>query len=773
MKQELMVRRPGISPHSGGRQVKFPGDTSFYAHSTHRADRFDWQLLAEHLIATGQGAMQRAQYFGGESLAEIAGRLHDLGKYTERFQQRLAGEAPRVDHATWGAYIAQERYGPLGTLIAYAIAGHHAGLANGTLGEARSALRQRLSDEYRARELPPLLPDWQEEIELPAEVNLPAGFKPHTQLRRRPFQLSLLTRMLFSCLVDADFVDTDNFYRRIRSKPQREEGAGPSFAALRERLDAYLAGKPRSGGVNPERASILAHVRGMADQAPGLFSLTVPTGGGKTLASLAFALDHALAHDLRRIIYVIPFTSIIEQNAQVFREAFGDLGADAVLEHHSAFFDDPKSEPQAIEKLHLAMENWDRPVIVTTAVQFFESLFADRPSRCRKLHNIAGSVIIVDEAQTLPLHLLRPCAAVLEELASNYRTSIVLCTATQPALTQLQGFKDGLEHVRELAPEPAELYRRLRRVRVRHVGALDDEALAAHLHRSDQVLCIVNNRRHARHLFEAIAEEPGAFHLSTLMYARHRSRVLDLVRTRLKAGEPCRLVSTSLIEAGVDVSFPAVLRAEAGLDSIAQAAGRCNRNKEWPVEASEVLVFSTPQWKPPRELEGHAAAFREIERRHRDDLLALDAVEDYFQHLYWLIGHEQLDRKDLLGLLAEATPDSLPLETMAARFKVIESTMRPIIVPYDPDMGREDPFVAAVLRDLEYAPAAARHLQSFLVQVPQPAYDALWQAGAIQPVAAERYGEQFVRLVNPRLYDARFGLYWDDPQFLVAESLVV
>lgn len=745
----------------------------FFAHSTQRQCRSDWQRLSDHLIAVGELAGRFAGEFRAHRLGKAAGLLHDLGKYTERFQALLNGEFHKVDHSTWGAHIAQERYGRLGTLIAYAIAGHHAGLANGRAGQliqSRSPLQERLSPAYRSA-LSPLVPVWQEEIRLPEGLGMPEGFQPHPNSLQRPFQLALLTRMIFSCLVDADFIDTENFYRHVAGEGPRED-EHISLDVLRERLNAYLASKPTSGGINPDRGAILAHVRQRASESQGLFSLTVPTGGGKTLASLAFALDHALAHGLRRIIYVIPFTSIIEQNAQVFREAFGGLGEQAVLEHHSAFYDDQKSAPEGLKKLERAMENWDRSVIVTTAVQFFESLFADRPSRCRKLHNIAGSVIILDEAQTLPLHLLRPCVAVLDELARNYRTSVVLCTATQPALRQSQGFKDGLANVRELAPEPPELYRRLQRVRVRHIGLLDDTALAAHLRERRQVLCIVNNRRHARKLFEAIADEQGAFHLSTLMHARHRRRVLDQVRVTLRAGEPCRLVSTSLIEAGVDISFPTVLRAEAGLDSIAQAAGRCNRNREWPVEACNVLIFSAPDWKPPRELEGQAAAFREIARQHNDDLLGLDAVEDYFQQLYWLMGQDRLDRKDLLGLLAQSSFDGLPFETLAREFRVIQSSMRPVIVPYDPESGLEDSLAAEALRELDYTPRAARKLQSFLVQVPERPYVALCQAGAIQPIRPERYGEQFVRLVNPRLYDKRFGLHWEDPQFLEAEATV-
>jgi CRISPR-associated endonuclease/helicase Cas3 len=744
----------------------------FYAHSTSRADRADWQSLRDHLLQVGERAALYAAAFGGQELAQVAGQLHDLGKYTEKFQRRLRGEVPKVDHATWGAYVAQQRYKGLGTLIAYGIAGHHAGLANGSLGDGRSALSERLSDEGRAK-LPPLRElDWQREIQLPKKIGGPRGFKPAP--KREMFQIALLARMIFSCLVDADFVDTDNFYRRVEGSEPRKENSGPSLQVLRERLDMYLAGKPKEGGINPLRADILAKVRGKAVEAPGLFSLTVPTGGGKTLASLAFALDHALAHGLRRVIYVIPFTSIVEQNAQVFRDAFGDLGDDAVLEHHSAFFDDPKSAPEAIDKRKLAMENWDAPVVVTTAVQFFESLFADRPSRCRKLHNIAGSVVILDEAQTFPLELLRPCVALLDELALNYRTSLVLCTATQPALTKAHGFTDGLDNVRELAPDPPALYRQLRRVTVRHVDVLDDETLTDQLRQREQVLCIVNNRRHARHLFKSIADESGALHLTTLMYARHRSQVLVEVRRRLQNGEPCRLISTSLIEAGVDVDFPTVLRAEAGLESIAQAAGRCNREGRRSPEASEVLVFQAgnPDWVPPKELKLFAEAFRSVERAHRDDLLAPEAITAYFKELYWRRGDDRLDAWDLLGLLRNAKVESLPLETLAAKFKLIRTAMRPIVVPYDPCTGSEEPYVTRLLGDLMYAPASARKLQPYLVQVPQQAYDALWQAHAIQPVAPEKYGEQFVRLVNPRLYDQRFGLHWDNPQFKAAEGLV-
>ena len=469
-----------------------------------------------------------------------------------------------------------------------------------------------------------------------------------------------------------------------------------------------------------------------------------------------------MRHGLRRVIFVIPFTSIVEQNAAVFRNALGEFGQSAVLEHHSAFVptNPPKSDPdhyQAREKLRLAMENWDAPIIVTTAVQFFESLFAARPSQCRKLHNIAGSVVILDEAQTLPLKLLRPAVAAIDELARNYRSSIVLCTATQPALNA----------------DPPELFRKLERVRVRHVGTLDDDALAAQLRDLDQVLCIVNNRRHARALYQALADQPGARHLTTLMCAKHRSQVLAEVRRRLEAGEPCRLVSTSLIEAGVDISLPTVYRAEAGLDSVAQAAGRCNRNGERAAESSEVRVFATANgdWAPPPELRQFAQAAQEVMRQpqFRDDPLSPSAIEAYFRLLYWQKGDKELDAANLLGLCAASRIDSLPLETLAAKFRMIDTVQMPVIVPFDDDARRD----IESLRYAERSGGLARALQPYLVQLPRNGFDALRKAAAIQPVAPEKWGEQFMELVNMDIYSREFGVWWEEPTFMNSANTII
>ncbi len=745
--------------------------TDFYAHSTKNTSKEDWQPLRDHLAAVGRLAATKAAVFGCEHLAEPQGQLHDIGKYTEDFQRRISGDAIRVDHATRGAMLAVERYGSVGYLLAYGIAGHHAGLANGLEGGERTALGDRL----RGVDLPPLLDQWKREVALPDKI-APPSMKGHNR-ERGNFQLTFLVRMLFSCLVDADYLDTEAFYDRAEGLTSARQVSVPSLESLRDQLNAYLAGFKADTAVNQIRADILLHVRQQAEQAPGLFSLTVPTGGGKTLASLAFALDHAIRYGLRRVIFVIPFTSIVEQNAAVFRAALGPLGEAAVLEHHSAFMAQPapRNEPeryQAQEKLRLAMENWDAPIVVTTAVQFFESLFAARPSSCRKLHNIAASVVILDETQTLPLKLLRPSVAAIDELARNYRSSIVLCTATQPAL-EAPAFEGGLQNVREIAPDPHGLFRQLKRVRVRHIGALDDDALTGHLCVRDQVLCIVNNRRHARAVYQSIADLPGARHLTTLMCARHRSEVLAEVRGMLTRGEDCRLIATSLIESGVDISFPSVFRADAGLDSIAQAAGRCNRNGEWPMERSEVLVFANvnDDWAPPPELKQFAQAAQEVLRKHGDDPLSPQAIEAYFRQLYWQKGDKELDAANLLGLVQVSRLESLPMEMLASKFRMIDTVQLPVIVPY----GKDDRARKMIerLRYAEKSGGLARELQPYLVQLPRQGFDSLRQAGAIQPIAPEKWGEQFMELVNMDIYSERFGVWWEEPTFMKVANTII
>jgi CRISPR-associated endonuclease/helicase Cas3 len=739
---------------------------AYFAHSTSRPDRADWQPLRVHLQNVADLAREHATKFGAGEWGRVAGLLHDLGKYSNEFQARLEGRSGRVDHSTAGAVEADERWHGLARPLQFAVAGHHAGLANGGEEERsrRSSLHDRLvaaTKDYGA---------YRTEIELPETL---ARIPIQGQRARAGFQCAFLTRVLFSCLVDADYLDTETFYDRVERRPPRR-AATPPLAELKAKLDKYLAdlaAKAEDTAVNRERATILAACRAAAPKPPGLFTLTVPTGGGKTLASLAFALDHVLAHRLDRVIYVVPYTSIIEQNAAVFRDA---LGAKAVLEHHSAFIDDPKAEPEARDKLRQAMENWNAAVVVTTAVQFFESLFADRPSRCRKLHNIARSVVILDEAQTLPLPLLRPCVAALDELARNYGTSVVLCTATQPALNETddpeRSFKGGLRNVREIAPEPKRLYQAFKRVTVERIAEeLDDTVLAARLRARDQALCVVNTRAHARELYEQLAGTEGHFHLSALMCPRHRSERLAEIRSRLhpKAPQRCIVVSTSLVEAGVDVDFPIVYRAEAGIDSIAQAAGRCNR--EGRLDRGEVFVFRPAGRRLLGEQNRRAGAAADVFRCH-DDPLALDAVEDFFRNVYWSESEAGLDQKQILARLEERKGDLLfPFEAIARDFKLIEDGMLPILIPFDEAARR----LLTELETTERVGAAARRLQPYVVQVHQSQFNQLRGQEIVQPVAPQRFGEQFCALVNESLYRPDVGLTWDDPTHRRAEDNVI
>ena len=762
----------------------------YYAHSGQQADRSDWQLLRDHLQAVAELAQKRAEVFGGADWAHLAGLLHDLGKYSDAFQKRLNGSDQRADHSTAGAKLVIEhlsqvlgpQWGLLAKPLAFVIAGHHAGLANGVDdGHERSTLQQRMGATF-GTDIPELDRVWQTELQLPQGLVIPQ-IKPHSPATKYPnFGLAFFTRMLFSCLIDADRIDTENHTRHTAGQPPLASDY-PTVEVLQAQVNRYLdhmAASAQATEVNTLRQHILRHARSQASLKPGLFSLTVPTGGGKTLTSLAFGLDHAAQHQLRRLIYVIPFTSIIEQTADVFRKSLGEHHT-AVLEHHSAFDRDKlpgELEKSSVtrkadyrDKLRLAMESWDAPIVVTTAVQFFESLFADRPSQCRKLHNIAGSVIVLDEAQTLPLKLLRPVMAAIDELVLNYGCSVVLCTATQPALKDSDAFHHGFKDVREIAPEPEALFVKLRRAQVKPLGPQTDEQLVAHLRAREQVLMIVNNRRHARVLFDAIAQEPGAYHLTTAMCAEHRGLKLAEIRQRLKDGLPCRLVATSLIEAGVDVDFPSVFRAEAGLDSIAQAAGRCNREGCRPLESCEVFVFQTPDWKAPPELAQLAAPMRSILRNHAGDVLAPAALKRYFQQVYNDRGSE-LDGQGILKMHRGTKHFDYPFQNIAKAFRMIDSHMLPIIVPFD-DTARENLDLLRRLPENTSVAGPSKKLQRYVVQVPERAFGQLVKLGAVAPIAPERFGGQFYELVAESLYSDSAGLNFSDPTALTAEALVI
>lgn len=759
-----------------------------------------WESLETHLRDVSAKAAEFAGKFGAADFGTAAGLLHDLGKAKpewQRYLRRLGTE--KVPHAAEGARAAAERYqrphrpsgAGVGRLLAFAIAGHHSGLANGVMaGGGLTPLDERLAN---AKVLKPLL-------DLPALDTDPG---PLRGVAKDPFAWAFFIRMIFSALIDADRLVSEKFESGSQGQPDLR-ALPSSMRSLKPRLDAYLAAKFGDPANFSElaklRAEVQADCRAAATLATGLFTLTVPTGGGKTLSSLAFALDHAVHHRDRfdRVIFVIPFTSIIDQTAEIFRDALGD--ADAILEHHSAFDDDKlerrlaKEDSYGRERLRLAAQNWDRPVVVTTAVQFFESLFANSPKRCRKLHNIARSIIVLDEVQTLPLKLLRPSVAALKELARGYGCSIVLCTATQPALTK-EAFtratpaslppSEMLEgaHVREIVAPRRNLHARLQRVRAERVGTLSDDALVQAVADTSQGLVIVNNRRHARELFDALRKAgiDGARHLTTAMTAAHRQHVLAQIRADLAAGRPVRVISTSLIEAGVDISFEAVWRASAGLDQIVQAAGRCNRNGELGPHGGRLTIFE-PEAKEgrntPPELEQNAEAAARVLARSVDPL-SPQAVEAYFGELLWCRNDDgywtalddvavgEAGRRGIMRAIKEdARGLNFAFADIAAAFRMIEETMVPVIIPasFDPIAGVDDRVLSRIAH-VEGIGGIMRELQRHIVQVPRKARDALIKAGSAAPIAQDKYAEQFVRLTNKDLYTAQTGLNWDDPTY--------
>lgn len=704
-----------------------------------------WQPLEAHLRAVAEGAAAEAAVFGARDWGYAAGLWHDLGKCSQAFQEylRAAGSEThqsdvtgKVDHSTAGAQHAVAHFPVLGHLLAFALAGHHSGLLDSQDdGPSMVARLGKQVDRWdrASKELTDLPP-----LALPAHVERAFG-------TRDGFSLQFFVRMVFSCLVDADFLDTESFMSPQRSA---ERPAWPSdvIARMANALDAHLEGLASSDTeVNRQRARVLGACRDAAPRAPGFFTLTVPTGGGKTLSSLAFALRHARLHGMRRVVYVVPFTSIIEQNAAVFRTAMQSLvdrgTPDPVLEHHSNL--DPEVETT---RSRLATENWNAPLVVTTAVQFYESLFANRTSKCRKLHNLAGSVVILDEAQALPVDFLTPCLRALQELVEGYGSTVVLCTATQPAVARREGFEPGLElgPEQEIVPDPPSLFAALKRVEVERAGPLSDEALAEHLLAIPQVLCIVNTRRHARRLWDLLGEDPAHLHLSALMCPEHRSATLGVIRDRLAQSLPCRVVSTQLVEAGVDIDFPVVYRAMAGLDSLAQAAGRCNRNGRLPM--GRTVVFQSEHESSEAFLRDMAQVSREILPLHADPL-SLEAVEHYFRLYYWS-RKARWDHRDIMGEFKMQQQRLMPFlfgfARAASRFRIIEDTGRPIIVPWGP-AGE------ALREELEQAwggPSWAlrRRLQRYVVQVPQRVWD---QA---RGTAFTMVHDQYAVLVEPRLH---------------------
>lgn len=737
-----------------------------YAHTLPGRVPTNWEPLERHLVEVADLAAEFASTFRAKDWGHQLGQWHDLGKYSDAFQAYLhgpEGDEAHVenqrgpDHATAGAQHADQHAGRFGRLLAFVLAGHHSGLAD------FDKLATRL-----AKEVEPWRHNADAALLTAPALGLPPIAIDPDDRKRFAFQCTLFARMLFSCLIDADRLATEAFCNPDKAA---ERKPAIDISQLATPLDAHLAKlslqQPPSH-VNERREYVLGACRQAAAETPGMFSLTVPTGGGKTLSSLAFAVDHAVRHGLRRIVVAIPFTSIIEQTAEQYRRVFNELGEGVVVEHHTGI--DPDT---ATRTNMLAVENWDAPLIVTTNVQLFESLFSARTSPCRKLHRLAGSVVILDEAQTLPVDLLRPCLAVLRELVTDYGCSAVLCTATQPALEKRDRFSIGLEGVREITPNPEQLYKSMRRVEVTTLGQLNNDELIHRLNREPSWLAIVNTKPHAAELYAKLLQQSSGaetpddlYHLSTMLCAEHRSHHIAEIKDRLAAGKPCRVVSTQLIEAGVDISFPVVFRAMAGIDSIAQAAGRCNRHGE--LEApGRVYLFDPADVQPRGYLGATAATAREVLPDY-DDLLSLEAVRRYFELHYWHQGTGQpaesrWDEAKVMECFPEESGKfAYDFRTADERFQFIKDATEPVFVPF----GKGQALIKQ-LRQTGPSRNLLRKLQRFVVALHEQALHRLLASGDI-----ELLNSGYHVLCNADLYDDHLGLRVDRPGYHEPETMV-
>lgn len=695
------------------------------------------QKLLDHLQGTSALAEKFADVFDAGEWGRSVGLYHDCGKFSRAYQRRILENGPRVDHSTAGALLIMKKIHNL--FLSICVASHHSGLLDegnrriSTAGDSTfyGRLKKDLSGKLDFSAYRQELPDPR-----------PPKTHPNFLYTEDNFYSSFFVRMLFSCLVDADFLDTEHF---MSNGAVKRDG----FASIQELHDMFFEyykhfGEPTTP-INNKRQEIYQQCLAAAEKEPGIFSLTVPTGGGKTLSSLAFALKHAVKYRKQRIIYVIPYTSIIEQTADVFRNI---LGTENVIEHHmNVDYDDEKADAE-MERKKLATENWDAPLIVTTNVQFFESLFAAKTSRCRKIHNIANSVIIFDEAQMLPESYLWPCIRAIGELVANYHCSAVLCTATQPNLDAYFAEIGPTLAVREICPDVQSLYNFFRRTTYQFLDVSSLDEVAAKLNQHEQVLCITNSKKDAQNLYKAMDGE-GCYHLSTFMCPAHRRKVLSVIRQRLKGGLPCKVVSTSLIQAGVDVDFPVVYREIAGLDSIIQSGGRCNREGKHKAEESMVYIYDLN--KSSRGIPAFVRRPLEVTKmtaQKHDDIASVESIKDYFHELHYLIGRNQLDNKDILK---ELEGKSIPFANVGKEFKLIEEDGKNVFIPLMDDEENQE--ILSKLKLGLRSRSLLRKANQYVVSVYNNQLAKLCDTGKL-----EKLDEELYLLRDPAAYSMETGL---------------
>lgn len=784
----------------------------FIAHVKQNADGSwaDPHYLEDHLNATAKKAGEFAASFGNQDWGELLGYWHDIGKFLPSWQiylQRKTGydkdahienSSGRPNHSTAGAILAfecAEKFPPearkIARLIAYGIAGHHAGLPDWYPDDAGGDLQNRVFTSQFGGTLDTLdtseidkikqIPEAKEFLEKKFPKSIPLGITKLGDFETKKEHFHLWVRMLFSCLVDADFLDTEKYMARDKAD---DRGDYLSLKELKTRFDTFMETKIADTPINKKRNEILEQCRKKANYPSGFFSLNVPTGGGKTLSSMAFALEHALKHDKKRIIVAIPYTSIIEQTAKVFKYGTDDeketqerlktgnvlFGEDQVIEHHSNL--DPEKEDSTNR---LASENWDAPIIVTTNVQLFESLFASRTSACRKLHNISNSVIILDEAQMLPPEHLKPVLSVLRGLVEHFGVTVVLMTATQPALEGRIGSApndfDGITNIAHIIDDPEALAKDFQRIEISLPPDLsvrsEWDAIALELQKHEQVLCIVNTRTDCRKLHGLMPA--GTIHLSAFMCGEERSEVISSIKIKLRNSEPIRVISTQLVEAGVDIDFPVVYRALAGLDSIAQAAGRCNRENKLAEQGKhgKVIVFNPPKSAPVGMLRKGEDACKTIIRTQYVLELTPTLFTEYFHHFYVSLNGFDAPRFQE-RLVEEADEFIFQFRTLAYDFHMIDdAAQRSIVIWYEnKNTGNNSEEWIKRLRFAGPSKLINRRLQRFIVNVPKNMFDGILANKYIEEIHG--YWVQS----DPVLYKPGLGLLGHESDWVYGYGVV-
>ena len=736
--------------------MNFYGHTANDVYGNPLPERF-WQPLKVHLRNVAGLAQNFAAPLGFSAEAELAGLLHDLGKYSARFQRRLSDPAIHgINHWSVGAFHAWE----LGRVAAaLAIEGHHTGIPALKANNDHLECWMERHTKLRSSEAASHVNGFAEPLGDLLNRMSSDGFSlptatPREKAASREFATAMRIRFLFSCLVDADFLDTEQHFEPAQAALRQPPAL--QAAAAWQRLRAHLDTKSVAGEVNQLRRRLLDDCLDAAAKAPGLLTLTAPTGSGKTLASLAFALRHIQLHNanlaaddpkrLRRVIVVIPYTSIIEQTAAVFRSVFEEqFGPDYVLEHHSAVApreqrgDSGKdAESDRLRRARLATENWDAPLVVTTSVQFFESLFSNRPSGCRKLHNIARSVVLFDEVQTLPREKVPSLLSAVRLLTQEpYGATAVFMTATQPAFEVAGKLIEGGWQPTEISSDKNAMADAFKRVEI--IRKPDDwrptwPEVAAALRDEPQCLVVVNTKAAARALFEALPDDGNTFHLSTALCAAHRHAKLAEIRHRLAAGEPCRLISTQLIEAGVDVDFPVVWRALGPLDSIIQTAGRCNREGKLPHKGT-VVVFKPQEDRMPKGPYSEAAAVTVgfLDRYPTTDLHLPDTYARYFRELYGvrLAGNPNPKPDD--DPLFKACKD-FDFPTAAKECRLIGDETRGVLVPW----GDGHQLIADIRAQYHCTATLFRRCQRFTVNLYLGEFAKAERDGVITPITPDK-----------------------------------